>query len=60
MKALITIIILILIGLAAWLVMRNPDDSDLGADNSAAAAQSIQTQGSSDADIDLGEFQDKG
>lgn len=57
MKALITIIILLLIGLAAWVVMRDDADTALE-DNPAAAVQAIQVEG--DAEIDLGEFQDKG
>jgi hypothetical protein len=57
MKAIVTIIILLLIGLAAWLVMRD-DDIDVDADNPAAAVQAIQEEGQDD--IDLGEFQDKG
>lgn len=63
MKAIITIIIILLIGLAAWLVVRNPDEAG-SADNAAAAAQALQrdadAQAEADAEIDLGEFQDKG
>lgn len=57
MKALVTIIILLLVGLAAWLVMRD-DDVDVGDNNPAAAVQAIQEEG--EEEIDLGEFQDKG
>lgn len=57
MKALVTIIILLIIGLAAWLLMRGDDTAELG-DNPAAAVQAIQEE--ADENIDLGEFQDKG
>lgn len=61
MKAIITIIIILLIGLAAWLVMRDPADGELGTDNPAAVGQAIQNnQDEGEDDIDLGEFQDKG
>lgn len=54
MKALIWIIILILIGLGAWWFMRDPAPASLGDGNPAA----LQTE--TEAEIDLGEFQDKG
>jgi hypothetical protein len=61
MKGIITLIIILLIGLAAWLVMRD-DDVDVDANNPAAAVQAIQEDGQDDIedDMDLGEFQDKG
>jgi hypothetical protein len=58
MKAIITIIIILLIGLAAWLVMRGSDEADISSDSPAAASQAIQVEG--DTEIDLSEFQDKG
>lgn len=61
MKALITIIILLIVGVAAWLVMRGPSDAEVGDNNAAAVGQAIQNEADNELeDIDLGEFQDKG
>jgi hypothetical protein len=58
MKAIVTIIIVLLIALAAWLAMRGPDETaDVGSNPNPASV--IQAGVGSDSDVDLGEFLDK-
>lgn len=54
MKALITIIVLLLIGFGIWWFVREPEP--VATDDSPSGV--VEVQGESD--IDLGEFQDKG
>lgn len=57
MKAIITILILALVGWGIWQLVDGPDEIDVEANGPAGEVQGAQNQND---EIDLGDFQDKG
>ena len=60
MKTIITIIILLLIGWGVWYFTKGEDIDNQGAAAGNALNASAQESTNAEADIDLGEFEDKG